>query len=293
MSSKNMYSRCSKPFRFVAAALAVMVSFTVLPACSCSRWEYKDSQPDCIIAGKEVYFADDEQKQTWVAPIAELLGNELIPYGDKDSIVGYRPLDPDKPSVPASYRVGIGDITLDGQPEIWLHPLGYGGSSGNATYYIFTLSGEKLGEVYTATNASLCMYYNIETGMVELINQYSLRYGWPERDLYVSKVGYAEDENEIAQSPYLRIHHELPSPAAWLNGGENAQTTFYLNNNEVSLDRFYEEYDHFFRTYVRIPQSEVIFLSWSDVTDDDDEYEIKALKMAQAIVSTEQCFILP
>ena len=76
-----------------------------------------------IIKGKEIVFVDDELKKEWKEPLAKLLSNVLVPYGEHGEIMGYEAaVDPNAPTIPGSLECGLLDITRDGIPglSVWI-----------------------------------------------------------------------------------------------------------------------------------------------------------------------------
>lgn len=266
------------------------------------------SKADCIINGRELYFVDEETKNEWKEPLAKLLSNVLIPYGEHGEILGYKAtMDPKAPVIPQCYECGLLDITMDGVPELLVHPFGYFGSSGTATYFVYNIySGQKLGEIDGGNGQSWCFYYNTDYDSVDLIGQYWLRGGWAWRDRYITEVYYDDSIMECFEAQQFRTSHEITGEqtdivdedpddmfytATWVESYPS--TTYYVNRQEVYLDDYYAEYNHFVKTCIRIPETDLILISWDDVSDDDDDYATKGAKMAEALVTSEQEFILP
>lgn len=196
---------------------------------------------------------------------------------------------------------------MDGVPELLVHPFGYFGSSGTATYFVYNIySGQKLGEIDGGNGQSWCLYYNTEYDSVDLIGQYWLRGGWAWRDRYITEVYYDESIMECFEAQQFRTSHEITGEqtdivdedpddmfytATWVESYPS--TTYYVNRQEVYLDDYYAEYNHFIKTCIRIPETELILISWDNVSDDEDDYATKGAKMAEALVTSEQEFILP
>lgn len=296
----------------------ILLSMVILSFVGCTQKENdidsdsdinaRASAPNCKINGWEFYFVSDEVKQEWKEPLAKLLSNVLIPYGEHGEILGYEAtIDPKAPVIPQCYECGLLDITMDGVPELLVHPFGYFGSSGTATYFVYNIySGQKLGEIDGGNGQSWCLYYNTEYDSVDLIGQYWLRGGWTWRDRYITEVYYDESIMECFEAQQFRTSHEITGEqtdivdedpddmfytATWVESYPS--TTYYVNRQEVYLDDYYAEYNHFVKTCIRIPETELILISWDDVSDDEDDYTTKGAKMAEALVTSEQEFILP
>ena len=296
----------------------ILLSMVILSFVGCTQKENdidsdsdinaRASVPNCKINGREFYFVSDEVKQEWKEPLAKLLSNVLIPYGEHGEILGYEAtIDPKAPVIPQCYECGLLDITMDGVPELLVHPFGYFGSSGTATYFVYNIyNGQKLGEIDGGNGQSWCLYYNTEYDSVDLIGQYWLRGGWAWRDRYITEVYYDESIMECFEAQQFRTSHEITGEqtdivdedpddmfytATWVESYPS--TTYYVNRQEVYLDDYYAEYNHFVKTCIRIPETELILISWDDVSDDEDDYTTKGAKMAEALVTSEQEFILP
>ncbi len=259
-----------------------------------------------IINGNEIVFVDDELKDDWKEPLAKLLSNVLVPYGEHGEIMGYEAaVDPNAPTIPGSLECGLLDITRDGIPELLVYPFGYFGSSGTATYFIYDIfTGEKLGSIGGGISESWCEYYYSETDEIKLVGQYWLRGGWEERDRYILTTAYYEEHGEYHGSPYLHSYHRIAGEqtdivdedpddmyytATWIES--YPETLYYIEGKEVYLDDYYEEYDWFIQNCIRIPETELILIDWDDVIEDGDDYVTKGEKMAQALITSSQMFI--
>lgn len=306
-----------KKNRFVRLIAIVLIGIILITIVSCKS---KDDQAsnyvnnenaniadaDCIINGQEIYFVSDESKKEWKKPLAKLLSNVLVPYGEHGEIMGYEAaIDPNAPVIPQNYECGLLDITGDGTPELLVHPFGYHGSSGTATYFVYNIySGQKLGEIDGGNDQSWCFFYNTEYGDLDLVGQYWLRGGWPWRGRYITKVFYDESVMECYEVSYLHTEHDINGEktdivdedpndgvytATWVETYPN--TTYYVYSNEVYLDDYYAEYNNFLMTCIRIPETELVLIDWDDVAEDGDDYAIRGEKMAQALISSNQRFI--
>ena len=266
------------------------------------------SSADFAVHGRAFHFVSDEAKQEWKEPLAKLLSNVLMPYSEHGEILGYEAtIDPHAPAIPQCYQCGLLDVTLDGVPELLVYPFGYFGSSGTATYYVYDIyTGQRLGDINGGYDQSWCVYYDMEYDTLELVGQYWLRGGWAWRDRYITEVTYIEATMECFEMQRFRTSHEIAGEqrdivddnpddgyytATWVESYPD--TTYYLNSQKVYLDDYYAMYNHFIRMYIRIPQTELIMISWSDISDDGDDYTTKGAKMAEALVRSEQEFVLP
>ena len=260
-----------------------------------------ERQADCVVGGKAYDFVGDEVKKEWEEPLARLLSNVYLPYGENGDILGYEAtVDPHAPVIPQSYACGLFDVTGDGVPELLVYPLGYGGSSGNATYFVYNFySGQKLGEIDGGNAQSLCLYHDTEKGDTDIFGRYWLRGGWAYRGRYITEVTYDEMLMECFQSTYLSTSHDVEQEETVDEDGEMmideiySNTEYYVYGKEVSIDDYYAEYDSFSVRYVRIPETELVTVRWSDVTEDADDYVTRGQKMARALLQTDQAFLAP
>ena len=253
------------------------------------------AEADCVVNGSRIWFADEQQRQAWQQPLAELLSrvSEWDDRADFEEI-----LDPDAPALPQSYRCGLLDVTGDQTPELLVHPRGFHGSSGTATYFVYDLySGQKLGELDGGNGQSWCVYYEVASGQLRLMGQYWLRGGWTWRERYLNEAVYDAATGECREVSYLRTEHEI----AWAEMDADAAaegvaeaypaTAYYVYGKAVCLDEYYAEYEQFLQAFVRIPETELVLIDWSDVTDEGDDAFAKGEKMAEALLGSGQAFI--
>lgn len=292
-----------------ALAVGLLLS-SCLTCAACSKDPVTDSgspRADLIVDGTPVLYVDEAQKQTWEEPIARLLANVEIPYGEGGEILGVAPLDPDSPSVPRNYRCGLLDIDLDGTPELLVHPDGYFGSSGCATYFAYDIhTGRRVGVIDDGGGTDTwCLYYSTEEKCFRLVGQYWLRGGWAARSRYLSFLEYDVESGEYQNSVYLHTFHAIdlerdesgdPDPTDDVDVivvDEIYSDMAYTINGESSyLDEYYHAYDQFVASHIRIPETALQLIGWDDVSEDEDSYEEKAKKMAKALVSTNQAFLI-
>lgn len=304
---KVMINLKNQVIRFIAVVLTSALFFTLFGCSSHNENENsRASVADCIINGREICFISDEAKNEWKEPLAKLLSNVLIPYGENGDILGYEAtVDPNTPAIPQSYQCGLLDVTGDGIPELLVHPFGHFGSSGTATYFAYNIySGQKIGEINGGNGQSWCYYYDTESNGLSLIGQYWLRGGWEWRDRYITRISYDESVMECLETRWLHTAHEIAGKqtdivdvnpedglytATWVETYPN--TTYYVYNNEVYLDDYYAEYNCFVTKYIRIPETELILFSWDEVSNDEDDYITKGEKMAEVLITSKQKFI--
>ena len=264
---------------------------------------------DCIINGKEIFFVDNTVKKEWKESLAKLLSNVLVahfegPIGDEE-IVYKAAVDPDEPTIPELYYCGLLDITRDGTPELLVHPTGYSGSSLRSTYFIYDIyTGNELGYIYGGAGQSWCEYLDLETGDIDLTGRYWTRCGRAGRDRYITMVELDEETNKYLDCVYFRTSYEIAGEttdivdedpndgiyeATWIESYPD--TIYYIFDEKTTLDQYYDEYDSFFSSHVRIPETEMILFTWDDVAEDGDGYTVRGEKMAEALISSKQEYI--
>ena len=281
----------------------VLLTGILLLGCLVGCSEQQEREADCIVGDMRICFVDEKDKRAWKEPLAKLLANELVlnEDGEKDA---YQAPDPHAPAIPQCYACGLLDVTMDGVPELLVYPRGYAGSSGTATYFVYDIySGQKLGEISGGNDQSLCVYYDMATGGLRLVGQYWLRGGWSWRGRYITRVEYEASIMECYEIGYLHTEHEIAANYSDVSDedgygiaiGEEyyPDTTYYLYRKRVTLDEYYAEHANFTGTYIRIPQTEMVVFFWSDVAEDDDSNLERGEKMAEALISSSQQFILP
>ena len=282
----------------LSAILAVLLC---LSAAGCARGKVdREIKPAdtkeknlCIIDGKEIHFADDTAKQAWKDALIPLLKASMDAereYGmfvDSDMILNQK-----KPVVPPSHTCGLLDVNLDGTPELLFHPNGFGGSAGNITYFAFDLAtGKCIGSFDGGYKDSWCLYYDTETETVQWIGQYWWRYGWSERDRFVSTLAYDSADGQYKSQSYLRTY--LMIDPALGDGYGDPTARYFVRDEEVQMDTFYGAHDAFRNTFIRIPETALTLLRWEDVSEEDDSPAEAARKMAEALIGTEQAFMVP
>ena len=311
--------------RIVKLLACLLLGATLLTSFGCNSNKNKDEETiptqSYVVDGKEFFVIDEKAKKEWKEPIAKLLANVRVPYGGKDGIDEYKAsVDSKAPVVPQNYKCGLLDVTRDGIPELLVHPFGYFGSSGTETYYAYNFySGQKIGEINSSSNGSWCFYYDTQSNKIELYGQYWLRDGAFGEDFFLRKLQYFDIDMEFYIHKCLHARYDLWVNIGFEEGtdmsefiarikyqkpptnplyddaeiGECEEITYYIGDKKVSFDEYYAECDEFVTNKIKIPQTELIMIDWDDVSDDDDDYVTKGKKMAEALINTEQKFIVP
>ena len=257
-----------------------------------------DTTDFCVINGRMINFVSWDEISKLEASIAKLLSNELYPYGEGGDIYGYTCPDPDSPSVPESYSCGLMDVSGDGVPELLLHPYGYFGSSGTASYKIYDVySGEYLGIIDDGIGIPWCTYYNIEEDNYSIVCQYYLRGGWPYRHYTHTELAYIKGEycsRSFASSKHdIEVEQETDEDGHECWNEIYPNTRYYSDKYSDSLDGYNNSLFDFEQNYIRIPETELILIGWDEVCEYDEDQSVRAAKMARALVTSCQRIVAP
>ncbi len=279
--------------RWLAAVLAGLC----LLGCSCGKspTNDKDAPGDAdapahtLVNGHRINFVPEETKQTWVASIAEMLETSLEANAAWEQEGGYPyPSDSD---IPSSIYCCLFDVNLDGVAELLLFPRGYSGSSGSATYFVFDIETHaQVGEIYGGFDGEWCVYYSTRMERPDPIGQYWWRFGWDRRSRYVATIVQNPETQQYENAQYLKVSLAVEE---LLEDGGDPTAYYYIRHEQVSMDAYYNAYDAFLTDYVRIPETALVLFRWNEVSEETDSIEEKARKMAQALTSSGQEFILP
>ena len=258
-----------------------------------------------VVNGKTFYFLDDKDKQALREPLIRLLSNETREiYADtpRGELIGREPYDPDAPTVPAGYACGLYDVTGDGMPELLVHPNGYTGSSGTATYFVYDVfSGEELGSIDGGNDELWCVYYFMETDELRSVGTYWRRGGWSERYRVTSFLTYDKAGNTCGEEYYLYAHFVIESnmftPSEDSSDAQEwsehyPYARYSVRGENSTLDDYYGEIDWFNANCVRIPETTLQMIDWDTVCSDDDDRFVRAERMADALLSSTQEFIV-
>ncbi len=231
----------------------------------------------------DIVFADDATKETWREPLVKLIANQGYTVRNIDGdIIGYECPDPSQPSIESGYGYGLLDIDIDGTPELIIQELGGSGGSSYSVYDIYT--GERLCTI-NGGGASWCVYLNTESGELEMIGQYIWHHGYSHPNLYIEKAEKVFDESsskhKMTTSRYL---------SASYSGSNSADTRAYcfnfkINENDTTISEYFNEYDRFMETHIRIAETGKI--------DFDANYSKTPEEIVDMLLSSEQKFIIP
>lgn len=300
--------------RIITFALAILM--LLLSSCAQAPDDTGDGQGNASenkiiyeyrIAYKDIEFISKESREAWREPLTKLLSNKATPYGENGELLGYTYLYPDQPCIANGNRLGLFDFDMDGVPEL-LVDLG-GGSAGNAFYYVYDIvTGEHLGSINGGFNKSWCIYFNSIEGKYENIGQFEWRSGWQGKQRMVMKAtltnAMSDGRKIMYESHWLYEYYEIEAVEIELTSEDIAAgvssawdeiytgAEFGVNGDKAYIEDYFAEYDSFLENYVRIPESALMLVEWEDVCDDDEDQTVRAKKMAEALLSSSQEFII-
>ena len=70
-------------------------------------------------------------------------------------------------------------------------------------------------------------------------------------------------------------------------------TVYEVYDKESDMFGYYSAMNEFLTTHVLIPETRISSIVWDDVSSDEEAQEIRAEKMADALLSSDQKFIAP
>ncbi len=246
---------------------------------------------------QEVEFISDGEKAAWREPLLRLLSNEVDKWydiSDETIETGSGPV------IRRGWYVGLYDVNLDGVPEL-LMDMG-GGSAGNALYVVYDLYTGYEYEDYLDGNydGGWSVYLNTETGAYENIGRFAWRMGYQGRNRYVYKgtiMSFAGRPTLISM-PCFGEEYRIEWPEAGDMDQLSCRTgtsdsdvaycdrvSFFVQEKAVSPDEYFEAYDDFANTYVRIPGTD-LKLFWREDYEDVEE-------LIDDLIGSGQSFIRP
>lgn len=254
-------------------------------SCAASKWEYT------YLCGEKIHFAGEKEAEKWREPLEKLLSNvDATIYSDDaiGAIIGHKPPNPEYPSIADGCACALYDLNLDGVPEL-LVDLG-GGSAGNSYYQVYDIyTGENLYSIDGAQSGSLCVYYDTERKGIVNVNKFSWRSGWSGKMCFTNIfAGESEEWSKCLFASYSMDMVEISE------GNYDIVCTgarFELDGESIDTERYLFEIDNFEKNYIRIKETELSYIYWWDVAEDEDTPDVKGEKMAEALLSSGQKFV--
>ena len=242
----------------------------------------------CRIYGENLYFLTDEELESLREPLTKLLSNREDMFNEQSDYGPFVP-DPDSPSIVDCYSCGLFDVTADGIPELIVHLWGSTGSSGYGEYIIYDIkTGEDIGSIGMGWG-SMCNYYNTENQALAWVINHGMQSGYEEQYVYLNAKVLDSVKKEFVTDISVSAHYSLPG----LSPDEDDKVVCYINGEKADWHEYDDMLYMFYVRYVRIPETEFVSISWGDVSTDEDDRFVRAEKMANALLSSGQKFIVP
>ena len=254
-------------------------------------------------------FIPEQEKQAWRQPLINLLNNEKIPrYSNGGDLLGYDYLYPDSPCIDIGRSLALFDVNVDGTPELLVN-LG-GGTAGNAFYAVYDIyTGRELGYMDGGHDDSWCTYFNTASGIYESIGCFRWRCGWMGQTTFVNKASIPDrlsmDEPEVYEYTWIETYYEIDmvevplTPEEKEKGYDSAHedvypgVKFWVNGDLADIYTYFDAQEDFDKNYVRIAETGITLVSWDSVTEEGDDVGTRAAKMADALLSLNQKFVVP
>lgn len=236
-----------------------------------AQWQFIDFD--------EVSFATERQKRIWCRALSKTLrslrNSYYDPYYEKydGDFPGYLDLD----GLLYGHSIALFDADMDGVPDL-LIDMG-GGSAANQEFIVYDIfTGEPKGDFSSGWEGNACTYYHTESGTYSQITEYTLRGGFDTRYHYVCRRA-ADSEEELLFHATYSLQRELIKP----DGVTVTDVKEYWIANRfkhlgeyVDADTYLSEHEHFTRTHVRIPQTEMRVFDLGDLTEDFDDRDLQS-----------------
>jgi hypothetical protein len=276
--------------RIIKSAFAAALAALMLASSACASRERGYTR----IAGKEIYFASEAEAEKWREPLESLLSNTVgLQFEDESTgePLPNEPPYPERPHIQKGFGGALFDLTGDGTPELLINTGG--GSSVVIPYIVYDIyTGECIGELDSSGSDSVCCYYAVEAESIKTVNKYSMRLGWSEKTFYVNFI--EPRDGGFAERTYLESGYEMEFE-------ESAENEFDIVCRSVECfvwgekrepGSFLFERELFDTEYIRIPETALRYVLWYDLPSDGDTPEEHGKKMAAALLSTGQMFIV-
>ncbi len=255
-----------------------------------------------------VDFITNEDKEAWRDPLIKLLSNVKNPTYDKGGDhIGYTCPYPDQPAIEKGFQIALFDVNTDGTPELLVNAGG--GSAGNAFYYVYDiLTGTELGSIDGGHEGSWCTYFNHANGKYESIGQFEWRSGWMGKIRFVNKAAITQTTESgvfLHEVAWMTAYYDINTAVTEIPDGEGGTdydfateeiypgVRFWVNESLASIDDYFAAQDYFTENYVRIAETGILLIDWNDITNEGDANTTKAEKMANALLSSDQQFVVP
>ncbi len=245
-------------------------------------------------AGQDDIYVTEAQKKEWYDALVKLISNEQADIDDT------RAPRPDEPSIANGVEMGLFDMTGDGVPELFVN-LG-GGSAGNDFFYVYDIfSGEQIADVDGGGECAWNMYYDVENDCFEPIGRYDLRSGDAGSMHYVTTIEYDQKDKKYLEKQLFSAVYEYDNQMVFDELGRFAgfeqeieYAEYELDGEAANFQKYHYAMTAFYQQHSLVPHTGLRLFSWYDVSDDRDDNQTRAEKMAKMLLfESGQEFVKP
>ena len=258
---------------------ALLIISTLLTACGKEKAPEPSVPENKDVAPDEITYVTSDQKEAWRKPLEKLLAN----VGDTFNAAE----DPDYDdilSIPKGYDCGLLDVNFDSIPEVVIN-FG-GGTAGNATYSIYDLyTGREIGFFDGAIQDAWCVYYDTAAKTLCHMSEFKLREGWDKSHHVLARLNYQLEENEYHGQWHLWRTEVVDQ------SGDLLYCNYKLDGKAATAEAYAAAHAAFQQNCQMQNGTRMVLISWSDVSDSEDDAKTRGRKMAEALLSSEQAFI--
>ncbi len=223
-------------------------------------------------------FVSEETMDSFREPLKRFCMNLYENARDTDDFV-----------IDVGYGLSLLDVNFDGIPEVAVNRGG--GTMGVLLFDVYDLyTHEPLGSFMGGYEEDPCVYYNVETDELCLIQQYPIRFGWESMKYLVEELSFSYT---VSQDTLFRVDRTMIGNE---EGGWSPEITFSINGEDADDSEYFYEYQSFFRTHIRIPETAHRCIYWWDLEgydEKDSEKGVEALfdEMADILLNGDQLFL--
>lgn len=239
--------------------------------------------PQEIFDDMTLTFVSAEEKETWREPLERLLDNARKFAGEDYEIKTHE----DLPIIVKGYDCGLLDVNFDGTPEVIINCGG--GTAGNAYYEIYDLyTGKVMGNFDGGMDESWQIFYSTESATFCYLGEYRWREGADTDHSFLSTIGYNTERQEYETRELL-----CKTQVTFIRTDDPPVWYYYQSGNKLSGQDYYQAYNDYRRQYLLVEGTGFTLISWGDLEAEGDTQEMLSEKMADALLSTDQKFLLP
>ena len=242
----------------------------------------------CRVNGATVNFMSASEREKLREPLEKLILEALALEPVTDDFYDYIKLfDADSPTVIPGIEYGLFDVNLDGVPELFVHPYGYTGSSGTATYSVFDIyRGENIGVIQSGQD-DWCVYVESGTSKLVIMGEYITRGGWAGHSYACVMLGFASDAGVLTERCVLSSHNSyIGSDNSDVNDGWSA--VYYVDEEKTGPEMYLHSSKLLKESYARIPEMKLVMVCDEHYYDLDISMEEHARYIVDLLLSTGQ-----